>query len=124
MKREIDSAFRRSIQERLTWIEGKYGVRNIYAVESGSRAWGFESVDSGYDIGIIHCHQANWYVIVYPERDVIELPPKGLDDYLSCFSTNMVEPFAMWYLNSWPKKKRKGAWRTASHRGPQHLPRR
>lgn len=38
------------IQEKLREIEEKEGVKIILAVESGSRAWGFESQDSDYDI--------------------------------------------------------------------------
>ncbi|MFZ4616723.1 MAG: nucleotidyltransferase domain-containing protein [Rectinemataceae bacterium] len=81
MQRNIDPTIERSIQDKLAWIEAKYSVRILYAVESGSRAWGFESVDSDYDVRFIYCHTAQWYVKVFPERDVIELPLQGLDDY-------------------------------------------
>ena len=38
------------IKEKLKKIEEKEQVRIIHAVESGSRAWGFASPDSDYDV--------------------------------------------------------------------------
>ncbi len=40
----------RQIQKELRKIEEKEGVRILFAVESGSRAWGFASPDSDYDV--------------------------------------------------------------------------
>ena len=48
------------------------GVRILLAVESGSRAWGFASEDSDYDVRFIYAHPADWYVSVESHRDVIE----------------------------------------------------
>lgn len=48
------------------------GVRILLAVESGSRAWGFSSQDSDYDVRFIYAHPADWYVSVEAHRDVIE----------------------------------------------------
>ncbi|RJQ26922.1 MAG: hypothetical protein C4589_09150 [Peptococcaceae bacterium] len=42
------------IRERLKLIEKKHGVKIIYTVESGSRAWGSASKDSDYDIRFIY----------------------------------------------------------------------
>jgi predicted nucleotidyltransferase len=39
----------KKIQSELIRIENERGVRVLYAVESGSRAWGFASTDSDYD---------------------------------------------------------------------------
>ena len=39
-----------SIKERLSQIEKRENIRIIYACESGSRAWGFASPDSDYDV--------------------------------------------------------------------------
>ncbi|MFH1566022.1 MAG: nucleotidyltransferase domain-containing protein, partial [bacterium] len=38
------------ILPKLKWIEKKYNVKIAWAIESGSRAWGFESEDSDYDV--------------------------------------------------------------------------
>lgn len=44
---------RELILSKLKEIEKQYGVRILLAVESGSRAWGFESPDSDYDVRFI-----------------------------------------------------------------------
>ena len=44
----------KEIQESLNAIEKKYNVKILYAIESGSRAWGFASPDSDYDVRFIY----------------------------------------------------------------------
>ena len=60
------------ILSKLADIERKYDVRVLLAVESGSRAWGFASPDSDYDVRFIYIHKKDWYLSLYPGRDVIE----------------------------------------------------
>lgn len=64
------------IAKRLKQIEQRNSVRLLYACESGSRAWGFASSDSDYDVRFIYIHPKSWYLSVDLERrrDVIELP--------------------------------------------------
>ena len=69
----------KNIQNRLPEIEKEHDVKILYAVESGSRAWGFESTDSDFDIRFIYVHTKNWYLNILPKRDVIEYPI--VDDY-------------------------------------------
>lgn len=64
------------IQQKLKEIEAKYDVAIILAVESGSRAWGFASTDSDYDVRFIYVHRAPWYASVFPGRDTIEIMDK------------------------------------------------
>lgn len=60
------------IHEKLCEIEGKEGVRILHAVESGSRAWGFASPDSDYDVRFIYARPMEQYLQLKEPRDVIE----------------------------------------------------
>jgi uncharacterized protein len=62
------------IDAELDRREQENGVCIVYACESGSRAWGFESSDSDYDVRFIYLHPIEWYLRVMPGSDVIELP--------------------------------------------------
>jgi len=68
-------------RSRLSEIEKEHSVKILFAIESGSRAWGFESVDSDYDVRFIYCHPKDWYLSVISKRDVIEYPVTDLFDY-------------------------------------------
>jgi len=69
------------IQKKLLQIEKEHSVKILYAVESGSRAWGFESTDSDYDVRFIYANPKNWYLNILPKRDVIEYPINDEFDY-------------------------------------------
>ena len=69
------------IRNKLAEISTEHNVKLLYAVESGSRAWGFESTDSDYDVRFIYAHPKNWYLNILPKRDVIEYPINDLYDY-------------------------------------------
>ncbi len=61
---------------RLSAIETEHDVRVLFAVESGSRAWGFPSPDSDYDVRFVYVHRRDHYLRIdgHAERDVIEQP--------------------------------------------------
>lgn len=63
---------REIIKAKLREIEEKENVRIILAVESGSRAWGFASPDSDYDVRFIYVRKETDYLRLNPLRDVIE----------------------------------------------------
>jgi len=65
---------RRLIDDKLAQIAREEGVRILLAVESGSRAWGFHSPDSDYDVRFLYARPVNDYLALQPIRDVIELP--------------------------------------------------
>ncbi|MBB4837325.1 putative nucleotidyltransferase [Sphingomonas kyeonggiensis] len=65
---------RQEIETRLDRIEAEHGVRLLLAVESGSRAWGFPSPDSDYDVRFLYVRPRDWYLSLAPGRDVIETP--------------------------------------------------
>lgn len=77
----IKKEIRNIIEQKLYSIENEYRVTILLAVESGSRAWGFESLDSDYDVRFIYKHEKEWYLKILPERDVIEIPIENLMDY-------------------------------------------
>ncbi|MBR1597399.1 MAG: nucleotidyltransferase domain-containing protein [Lachnospiraceae bacterium] len=60
------------INEKLDEIERKEGVRVLHAVESGSRAWGFASPDSDYDVRFVYVRPRTDYLRLNEPRDVIE----------------------------------------------------
>lgn len=65
---------RQEILNKLNEIEKKEHVKIIYAIESGSRAWGFESVDSDFDVRFIYVRKKEDYLCLDDRSDVIELP--------------------------------------------------
>ncbi len=68
------------IRLALDAIETEHEVRVLYAAESGSRAWGFASPDSDFDVRFIYVHQRDWYLRIDEPRDVIEaMLPGDLD---------------------------------------------
>lgn len=70
----IPQAIRAEIGRRLAKVQQDEGVRILMAVESGSRAWGFPSPDSDFDVRFIYCRPEAWYysVDVEEKRDVLE----------------------------------------------------
>jgi uncharacterized protein len=50
------------ILSRLYKIEAEENVRIVYACESGSRAWGFPSADSDYDVRFLYVRLVEWYL--------------------------------------------------------------
>ena len=78
----IPLAIRFEINTRLAALEAEEGCRVLFAIESGSRAWGFPSTDSDYDVRFIYARPAEWYLSVDLEdkRDVIERPINDLID--------------------------------------------
>lgn len=63
---------RNKIIQKLKNIEAKDTVEILYATESGSRGWGFESKDSDYDVRFIYAHPLDWYLSIENKSDVIE----------------------------------------------------
>ena len=71
---------KQTINTRLREIEAEKGVRILYACESGSRAWGFPSSDSDYDVRFLYLHPTDWYLSIQKKRDVIEMGDEGKKD--------------------------------------------
>jgi len=79
MQEEGGAGVERRIQAELVEIERARNVRILHAVESGSRAWGFASPDSDYDVRFVYACPAQEYLRLDGPRDVIEW---RLDDVL------------------------------------------
>lgn len=62
------------IDRRLAGVAADQGVRIPWAIESGSRAWGFPSPDSDYDCRFLFVRPRDEYLSLWPARDVIETP--------------------------------------------------
>lgn len=64
------------IIQKLSEIEKENDVTILHAIESGSRAWGFASPDSDYDIRFIYKSELDHYLSLNNERDIIEFTTK------------------------------------------------
>lgn len=60
------------ILEKLKSVAQEKDITVLHAVESGSRAWGFASPDSDYDIRFIYKNNPEWYLSLWEKSDVIE----------------------------------------------------
>ncbi len=69
----------KTIIKELNKIKKTNRIKIILAIESGSRAWGFPSDNSDYDVRFIYINPKDWYLTIADKRDVIELP---IDDLL------------------------------------------
>lgn len=76
----MDADIVRAIDARLDTIEHDDGVRIAWAIESGSRAWGFPSPDSDYDARFLYVRPRDDYLTPWRRRDVIELPTDAVFD--------------------------------------------
>lgn len=68
------------ILKELEKIEQELQVRILYAVESGSRAWGFASRDSDWDVRFLYIHKLDWYLQIDRKKDNrVEILPENID---------------------------------------------
>lgn len=94
------------IEECLFKIQQKYDVYVLLAVESGSRAWGFASEDSDWDVRFIYQHKASWYFSIDEQRDVIEevfendIDAVGWDLKKALFQLKRSNPALIEWINS------------------------
>lgn len=62
-----------NIMKKLSEAEKSENITVLHAVESGSRAWGFASPDSDYDVRFIYVRRKNDYLRLEKMRDVLDL---------------------------------------------------
>lgn len=58
-------------------IEAQRDLRVVYACESGSRAWGFASGDSDFDVRVIFVRPAETYLRLRPPKDAFDIMGEG-----------------------------------------------
>ena len=68
-----------NIKTILTQIEAAKQIKILYACETGSRAWGFPSPDSDYDIRFVYVHERDWYLSLGQPKDTVEIMDGDLD---------------------------------------------
>jgi uncharacterized protein len=69
-------AMKDHILQVIKQIEIDHEINILFACESGSRAWGFPSKDSDYDVRFIYIHKKDWYLSIDQKRDIIEIPKR------------------------------------------------
>lgn len=79
MTNPVSDKMRAIITSRLIEIATEENVQILFAIESGSRAWGFHSPDSDYDVRFVYSRPVDWHLTLGKKRDVIERP---IDDEL------------------------------------------
>ncbi|MCB1217709.1 nucleotidyltransferase domain-containing protein [bacterium] len=60
------------IRSMISEVERQHGVKVLYACESGSRAWGFASPDSDYDLRFVYLAPLDWHLSLQQQADTIE----------------------------------------------------
>lgn len=63
----------KKISHYLVEIEKNKDIEILLACETGSRAWGFPSPDSDFDIRIIYKHKKDWYLSLNEQKDSLDL---------------------------------------------------
>ena len=88
---------RGKIQEQIRRIEESENIKILLAVESGSRAWGFASPDSDYDVRFVYIRRPEDYLRLDAIRDVIELP---IDDILDINGWDLQKTLRLLYKSN------------------------
>lgn len=78
----IDKTHLEKIQEHLKDIELQHEIRILHAIESGSRAWGFPSPDSDYDVRFIYVQKTECYLSLDNEKEQLEYYPDSEMDII------------------------------------------
>ena len=69
---DFDGPVEELVLMKIREIEEKENVKVLHVVESGSRAWGFASPDSDYDVRFIYVRDKNFYLSLRDQKDFID----------------------------------------------------
>ncbi len=70
----------KEIKKELQKLEEEMDIKILYAVESGSRAWGFPSKNSDWDVRFIYIHKKEWYLSIDDKKDsYVKILPNDID---------------------------------------------
>lgn len=89
------------IKQKLIELEQKHNIHILYACESGSRAWGFPSPNSDYDVRFIYVHPRDRYLeidhpsshLTFPIDDELDLHGWDLKKTLQLIRKSNTTPF-------------------------------
>ena len=85
------------IIKKLEQIEKEENITILLAVESGSRAWGFASPNSDYDVRFIYKRNLNEYLKLEKVRDV---PEKPIENDLDISGWDISKTLKLLYLSN------------------------
>ena len=88
---------RKIIIDKLKEIEERENIKILHCIESGSRAWGFASPDSDYDVRFIYVRNKDFYLRLDKTRDVIEWQ---LDDTLDINGWDLQKALRLLYKSN------------------------
>ncbi len=75
-----DKTVTRKINSTIDYICQTKEIHCQLAIESGSRAWGFLSQDSDFDVRLIYCHNSDYYLSIFEQKDTFEFIDNQLFD--------------------------------------------
>lgn len=81
------------LKDLLHRVEIKHKLSVLYGLESGSRAWGFESQNSDYNLRFLYIRPVDWYLCIEKRNDVLDL---GTSDDLDISGWDLRK--ALWFL--------------------------
>ncbi len=81
------------ILKGLRGLEKEKDIEILFACESGSRAWGFHSPDSDYDVRFVYVHKKDWYLSIEDRKDFIDSPKDELLDIVGYDLRKMLKLF-------------------------------
>lgn len=69
---DFEGSVNELIMMKIKEIEEKENIKVLHVIESGSRAWGFASPDSDYDVRFIYARNKDFYLSLRETKDYID----------------------------------------------------